>query len=63
MQNMISNIPGERYLHDEARVADVIAIGAVIVMKIYFVLELIKVNVRINLEMHKVKTYWRYNRY
>ena len=60
---MISNIPGERYLHDEARVADVIAIGAVIVMKIYFVLELIKMNIRINLEMHKVKTYWRYNRY
>ena len=48
---MISNIPLECYFHDEARVADVIAVSAVVVMKIYFVLELIKMNVRINLEV------------
>ena len=48
---MISNIPLECYLHDEARVADVIAVSAVVVMEIYFVLELIKMNVRINLNI------------
>ena len=48
---MISNIPLECYLHDEARVADVIAVSAVVVMEIYFVLELIKMNIRINLEL------------
>ena len=47
---MISNISLECYFHDEARITDVIAIGAVIVMEIYFVLELIKMNVWINLK-------------
>ena len=47
---MISNIPLECNLHDESRVADVIAVSAVVVMEIYFVPELIKMNVRINLE-------------
>ena len=47
---MISNIPLECDLHDESRVANVIAVSAVVVMEIYFVSELIKMNVRINLE-------------
>ena len=51
---MISNTSLECYLHDKARIADVIAVGAVVVMKIYFVLELVKMNVRINLRFIKV---------
>ena len=51
---MISNTSLECYLHDKARIADVIAVGAVVVMKIYFVLELVKMNVRINLRLIKV---------
>lgn len=51
---MISNTSLECYLHDKARVTDVIAVGAVVVMKIYFVLKLVKMNVRINLRFIKV---------
>ena len=50
---MITNIPLECNLHYESRVADVIAVSAIVVMEIYLVLELIKMNVRINLEMKK----------
>ena len=48
---MITNTSPECYLHDKARIADIIAVSAVVVMEIYFVLELIKMNVRINLEI------------
>ena len=51
---MITNTPPECYLHDKARIADIIAVSAVVVMKIYFVFELIKMNIRINLELIKV---------
>ena len=52
---MISNIPLECNLHDESRVADVIAVSAIVVMEIYLVPELIKMNVRINLEKLSTK--------
>ena len=50
---MITNIPLECNLHDESRIADIIAVSAIVVMEIYFVPELIKMNVRINLVMKK----------
>ena len=48
---MIANISLQMNLHYEAWITDVIAISAVVVMKLNFVIKLIKVNIWVDLKI------------
>ena len=50
LHDVVANVPGQGDLHDDAGVADVVDVRAVVIVKIYTVVELVQSDVRVHLE-------------
>ena len=59
LHDVVANVPGQGDLHDDPGVADVIDVRAVVIVKIYTVVELVQSDVRVHLDNNScIATPW-----